>query len=57
MNEELLQQFSQLGEAAAGPLGKIMIELSNVPRKEMLLNMIDRATAPPPEVVQMNQRG
>jgi hypothetical protein len=56
MNEELLQQFSQLGEAAAGPLGKIMIELSNVPRKEMLLNMIDRATAPTPEVVQMNQR-
>lgn len=56
MNEELLQQFSQLGEAAAGPLGKIMIELSNVPRKQELLKMIDKATAPAPEMMEMQQR-
>jgi len=56
MKEELLQTMSQLGEAAAGPMGKIMIELSNVPDKEMLLKMIDDATAPPPQMVAMQER-
>ncbi|TXH52121.1 MAG: hypothetical protein E6Q97_16845, partial [Desulfurellales bacterium] len=53
MNEELMQTFAQLGEAAAGPLGKILIELSNTPQKERLLKMLDQATAPAPEVAQM----
>lgn len=56
MKEELLQTMSQLGEAAAGPMGKIMIELSNVPDKESLLKMIDDAAAPPPAMVAMQQR-
>lgn len=56
MQEELMQTFSQLGEAAAGPLGKVMIELSNVPRKERLLKMISEATAPDPAVAEMQQR-
>lgn len=56
MKEELLQTMSQLGEAAAGPMGKIMIELSNVPDKEMLLKMIDDAAAPPPQMVAMQER-
>lgn len=53
MQEELMQTFSQLGEAAAGPLGKILIQLSNVPMKEQLLKMLDEAAAPSPEVAQM----
>lgn len=56
MKEELLQTMSQLGEAAAGPMGKIMIELSNVPDKEALLKMLDDASAPPPQMVAMQER-
>lgn len=56
MQEELLQTISQLGEAALGPMGKVIIELSNVPNKERLLKILDQATAPPPEVVEMQQR-
>lgn len=41
MNEELMDQFTKLGEAAMSPLGKIVIELSNTPKKEQLLKMID----------------
>lgn len=41
MNEELLDQFTKLGEAAMSPLGKIVIELSNTPKKEQLIRMID----------------
>jgi hypothetical protein len=54
--EEMLQTFAQLGEAAAGPLGKVLIELSNVPDKDKLLAMIDKATAPDPMVMQLQQR-
>jgi hypothetical protein len=54
--EEMLQTFSQLGQAAAGPLGKVLIELSNVPDKDKLLAMIDKATAPDPTVMQLQQR-
>lgn len=56
MQEELMQTFSQLGEAAAGPLGKILIQLSNVPMKEKLLSMIDQAGAPNPELAAMQAR-
>lgn len=56
MQEELMQTFSQMGEVAAGPLGKVMIELSAVPNKERLMKMIDEATQPDPAVAQMNQR-
>jgi len=42
MNEELMDQFTKLGEAAMSPLGKIVIELSNTPKKEQLLQMIDQ---------------
>lgn len=57
MNEELMQHFSSMGEAAFGPAGKIMIELSNVSGKERLLKMIDEGSqamqpqGPPPEQV------
>lgn len=56
MKEELLQTMSQLGEAAAGPMGKIMIELSNVPDKEALLKMLDDVNKTPPEVAEMQKR-
>lgn len=59
VNEEILDQFTKLGEAAMGPLGKIVIELSNTPKKEMLLNMIDEAMqpqGPPPEVMIEQQK-
>lgn len=56
MQEELMQTFSQMGEVAAGPLGKVLIELSAVPNKERLLKMIDEASGPPPEVVELNRR-
>lgn len=56
MNEELMQTLANIGEAAMGPLGKVMIELSNAPNKEKLLGMLDKATAPPPEVQAMQQR-
>jgi hypothetical protein len=51
VNEEILEQFSKLGESALGPLGKIIIELSNTPKKAMLLKMIEdgmQAVQPPP---------
>jgi hypothetical protein len=56
MNEELMQQFSQLGEAAMGPLGKIIIELSNTPQKARLIKMIDDAQAPSPELAEVQKR-
>lgn len=56
MQEELMQTFSQLGEAAAGPLGKVLIELSNVPNKDRLLKMIDDATAPDPAIGELNKK-
>lgn len=56
MQEELLQTISKIGEAAVGPLGKVIIELSNVPQKERLLNLLDEAAAPPPEVQQLQAR-
>lgn len=43
MNEELMQHFAQMGEAAFTPAGKIMIELSNVSNKDRLMKMIDEA--------------
>ena len=56
MNEELMQTFSQLGAAAMGPLGKIMIELSNTPQKERLLKMMDDVNKPDPAIAAMQQR-
>ncbi len=41
MNEELLETFSKMGEAAMSPLGKIIIELSNTSKKEQLIKMIE----------------
>jgi hypothetical protein len=56
MQEELMQTFSQLGEAAMGPVGRIMIELSGVSKKERLLKMLDEAQAPDPAVAEMQRR-
>lgn len=56
MQEELLQTITQLGEAALTPMGKIVIELSNVPNKERLIKMIDEAQAPNPEIAEMQRR-
>jgi hypothetical protein len=56
MREELMQTLANLGEAAVGPLGKVMIELSNAPNKDQLIQMMDQATAPPPEVAEMQAR-
>lgn len=43
MNEELMQHFSSMGEAAFSPAGKLLIELSNVSNKDRLMKMIDEA--------------
>ena len=56
MQEEMMQTLAQLGEAAVGPLGKVLIELSNMPNKDQLLKLMDSAAALPPEVVQMQER-
>jgi hypothetical protein len=56
MQEELLQTFKDLGEVAMGPMGKVIIELTNVPNKERLLKLIDETTAPPPELIEMQKR-
>jgi hypothetical protein len=56
MREELMQTLANLGEAAVGPLGKVMIELSNAPNKDQLLEMMDQASAPPPEIADMQKR-
>lgn len=56
VNEELMQTLGNLGEAAMGPLGRVMIELSNAPNKERLLEMMDKATAPNPDVADMQRR-
>lgn len=56
MNEELMQTLSNIGEAATGPLGKVLIELSNAPNKERLLKILEQATAPPPEMAAMQKR-
>ncbi|TXH45610.1 MAG: hypothetical protein E6Q97_31160 [Desulfurellales bacterium] len=56
VREELLQTFSQLGAAAMSPLGKILIELSGVPDKDRLIQMIDELSAPPPEMAALQQR-
>ena len=41
MNEELMDQFTKLGEAAMSPLGMIVLELSNTPKKDELKKMIE----------------
>lgn len=57
MNEELMQHFSSMGEAAFSPAGKLMIELSNVNNKDKYMKMIDEAMqatqpqGPPPEQI------
>jgi hypothetical protein len=56
MNEELLQTLSQMGEAALGPMGRVVIELSNVANKEKLIKMLDRVQQPDPQVQQLEQR-
>ncbi len=48
MQDELLMQLTQLGDAAMGPLGKVLIELSGAPNKDRLLQMMEQAGAPPP---------
>jgi hypothetical protein len=54
MNEELLQTLSQLGAGAVPP--KVLIEISNAPNKERLFKLIDEATAPNPQVAEMQAR-
>lgn len=56
MQEELMQTLSQLGEAATGPLGRVMIELSQVSNKDQLIQIMEKATAPDPQVQELNAR-
>lgn len=56
MQEELMQTLSQLGEVATGPLGRVMIELSQVNNKDQLLSIMEQATAPDPAVAELNAR-
>lgn len=52
MQEELLERLSQLGEAAMGPVGKVMIELSGVSQKDKLLKLLDEAQGEPDPIQQ-----
>lgn len=52
MNEELLQSLQ--GNPAVPP--KVFIELSNAPNKERLFKLIDEATAPNPQIAEMQAR-
>lgn len=45
-NEELYQTLAQLGEAAMSPIGRVLIELSNVPQKARILELMDQAGQP-----------
>lgn len=56
MQEELMQTLSQLGEAAMGPLGRVMIELSQVSNKDQLIQMMEKAQAPDPAVAEMQAK-
>jgi hypothetical protein len=56
MQEELMQTLANMGPIATGPMGKVLIELSQVPNKDQLLAIMDKAMAPPPDVVAMNER-
>jgi hypothetical protein len=47
MSEELLQRLSEIAQAPP-QMWAMMIELSNVPNKERLLEMVQQALAPPP---------
>lgn len=53
MNEELMDLLGKLGQSAATPIGKVMIELSNVRNKDRLLKLLDEATRPPPQDPEM----
>lgn len=55
MNEELLQTLSQIGANPAVP-PKVLIELSNAPNKDRLFKLLDEATAPNPQIAEMQQR-
>ena len=54
MREELMEQLSQLGPEAVPP--ELMIELSSIPEKDMILKRLKEAKAPPPEMVQLQER-
>lgn len=56
MQEELMQTMANLGEAAMGPIGKVLIELSNVPQKDRLLKLLETANAPDPAQAEMQKR-
>lgn len=49
MNEELMDLLGKLGQSAATPIGKVMIELSSVRNKDRLIKLLDEATKPPPQ--------
>lgn len=53
MQEEMLQNLSQLGPGACPP--EVLVELSNVPNKERILQMLQQAKAPPPQVAALQQ--
>ncbi len=56
VREEMLDTFAKLGPNAVGPLGKVIIELSNVPDKDKLIGLVDQMSTPPPEVQAMQKR-
>lgn len=47
MNEELMDLLGKLGQAATSPIGRIMIELSNVRNKDRLIKLLDDAQPKP----------
>ena len=56
VQEELFQTLSQLGEAAMSPIGRVLVELSNVANKTRILELMDEAGKPSEQQQQMMQQ-
>lgn len=54
MREELLEQLAQLGPGVVPP--ELLIELSAIAEKDVILKRLQEMKAPPPELIQMQER-
>lgn len=52
VQEELFQTLAQLGEAAAGPIGMALIQLSNVANKERIIELLQPQPDPAQQQIQ-----
>lgn len=54
MREELMEQLAQLGPGVVPP--ELLIEMSNISEKDMLLKRLQEAKAPPPELLDLQDK-